>query len=274
MRIALTGHRPQRLFGEDLDNEKWQAIKHWIQKILLENHCTVAYSGMASGSDMLFALAVKELKEKGNNINLKLVFPCKNYGSKSKDKKYLQWRREIIKAADEEIYIHEEWCKTADDDRDKYMVKHCNALIAIFDGNNVGGVYNTIQYAKKDNKSIIYCPDKLVKKRNEIKVLVFNNYGANVVPSALKKVMDKNTFPKNRIGKVIEYIESNYKPISNEDGIVQYNVKTNKEQSYFCIKTVDISRPWKIEEYDGAEYIQYLDIVTIDKELNYCNYKE
>ena len=32
MRIALTGHRPQRLFGEDLDNEKWQAIKHWIQK--------------------------------------------------------------------------------------------------------------------------------------------------------------------------------------------------------------------------------------------------
>lgn len=108
----------------------------------------------------------------------------------------------------------------------------------------------------------------------KIKVLIFNNYGGNIIPSEVKNIMNKSIFPKNRTGEVIKYIESHYEPITTINDATQYNVETKTEQSYFCIETVDISRPWKIAEYDGAEYIQYLDIEIIDKELNYYDYKE
>ena len=37
---------------------------------------------------------------------------------------------------------------------------------------------------------------------------------------------------------------------------------------------VDISRPWTILDYDGAEYIQYLDFDVVDAESNYCELKK
>ena len=37
---------------------------------------------------------------------------------------------------------------------------------------------------------------------------------------------------------------------------------------------VDTSRPWTILDYDGAEYIQYLDFDIIDAESNYCKLKK
>ena len=37
---------------------------------------------------------------------------------------------------------------------------------------------------------------------------------------------------------------------------------------------VDTSRPWTILDYDGAEYIQYLDYNVIDKESNYCKLRK
>ncbi|MBO5712035.1 MAG: hypothetical protein J6R47_04280 [Acholeplasmatales bacterium] len=37
---------------------------------------------------------------------------------------------------------------------------------------------------------------------------------------------------------------------------------------------VDTSRPWTILEYDGSEYIQYLDFNVVDAESNYCKLKK
>ena len=164
MKIALTGHRPQRLFGNNLSNTKWQAVSAWIKDVLIRNNCTVAFSGMAKGSDLLYALAVKDLAEKGYNINLNLIFPCKGYGSNSPDKRYLMWYQQAIDAANKITYIHKEWTPTADDDRDKYMVDNCDMLIAIFDGIEAGGVFKTIEYAKSLGKPIIFCPQALLAK--------------------------------------------------------------------------------------------------------------
>lgn len=36
------------------------------------------------------------------------------------------------------------------------------------------------------------------------------------------------------------------------------------------IVEVDTSRPWTIEEYDGAEYIEYLDFDVVEPSYNYC----
>ncbi|MDD4779108.1 MAG: hypothetical protein PHT02_00695 [Tissierellia bacterium] len=47
--------------------------------------------------------------------------------------------------------------------------------------------------------------------------------------------------------------------------------KKNKNvEGYLLINKVDISKPWTIRDYDGAEGIKYLTYKIINKELNYC----
>ena len=42
----------------------------------------------------------------------------------------------------------------------------------------------------------------------------------------------------------------------------------------FEIVDVDTTRPWCVEEYDDAEYIEYLDdVVCLDKEFNFYDKK-
>jgi hypothetical protein len=42
----------------------------------------------------------------------------------------------------------------------------------------------------------------------------------------------------------------------------------------FEIVDVDITRPWCIDDYDDAEYIEYLDdVICLDKELNFYEKK-
>lgn len=46
-----------------------------------------------------------------------------------------------------------------------------------------------------------------------------------------------------------------------------------KSKSTAQLVEVDINRPWTIEEYDGAEYIEYLDYDVIDETYNFCKKK-
>ena len=93
MNICVTGHRPSRLYGYDLHNEKWSRLKELFKQILVDRKCDEAISGMALGTDQVFALAVIELKEAGYNIKLHCAIPCVNYTSK--------WIKESVKQYDE-----------------------------------------------------------------------------------------------------------------------------------------------------------------------------
>jgi hypothetical protein len=46
-----------------------------------------------------------------------------------------------------------------------------------------------------------------------------------------------------------------------------------EEKLTVTIIDVDVTRPWTIATYDGAEYIQYLDYVVVNEDINYCKYK-
>ena len=77
MIICLTGHRPQKLYGYDLNDKRWLALKEKLKEILKERKCTEAISGMALGADTIFALAVLELKQEGYDIKLRCAVPFK-----------------------------------------------------------------------------------------------------------------------------------------------------------------------------------------------------
>lgn len=70
--------------------------------------------------------------------------------------------------------------------------------------------------------------------------------------------------------KLGEFILERGKPvseISTDESIYEYN------KGFYYVVEVDTTRPWRIADYDGLEYVEYLDYVVIDEELNYCELK-
>ena len=171
MKVALTGHRPQRLGmpDDELDDE-WNEIRDWIvnnlihmlQTTLLEDESLDVYCGMATGSDILFGMSSVFLKA-ADIVPLKLhcVLPCKDYNSSHK------YYNDIKLLADEWIELADEFYKGCDNVRDQYIVDHCDVLLAIWDGNKSGGVWSTIRKAQKAGKQIVYCPKEILENKHE-----------------------------------------------------------------------------------------------------------
>lgn len=85
MKIAVTGHRPNKMpakYGYNINGYHWQQLKVVMKVILKEYGCDEAYTGMALGVDMVFALAVLELKDEGYDIKLHCAIPCRNQTNK------------------------------------------------------------------------------------------------------------------------------------------------------------------------------------------------
>lgn len=166
MRIALTGHRPQRLgLPEDETDNAWEKIEEWITKQLFEmNEVSYlngenldVYCGMASGSDFVFGtVAVLAKIDRIIPLTLHCILPCKNYNSSH------PFYKDIKKYADEWMELSDEFYKGCDNVRDQYMVDHCDVLLAIWDGNKSGGVWSTIRKAEKAGKKIVFCPKEVI----------------------------------------------------------------------------------------------------------------
>lgn len=117
-----------------------------------------------------------------------------------------------------------------------------------------------------------------------MKVLLLSSFGGRV-PKIIKKFVKQNDITW-RVGEVIAFIEVNainnmgMNPKSIKTKVIAYDDPDGNKSYLFnddnivCkIVDVDISRPWTIATYDGAEYIQYLDYQVINTTLNYCKYK-
>ena len=100
-----------------------------------------------------------------------------------------------------------------------------------------------------------------------MKVVLFIDYGPNKLNKELKEIIDKSPFPQCRT-VIVDYIEK------NGEFVDRYRNVYKLANSFYSIQDVDISRPWRITDYDGSEYIQYLDYNIVDKSLNYCELKD
>ena len=148
MRMALTGHRPERLgYNKDTySTEEWLKIIDWLKTQIVVNDITDVYCGMADGCDIVYGIATLVLKDSGHPVKLHCILPCKNYNSKH------LWFKELKKNADEWIELSDKFYKGCDNVRDQYMVDHSDKLFAIWDGNKSGGVWSTIKKAQKKGR--------------------------------------------------------------------------------------------------------------------------
>lgn len=158
IKIAVTGHRPKYLYGYDLSDQRWIALKSRIKDFLLdtalEKDNIEAITGMALGVDTLFAQAVLELQEEGIPISLICMIPCLNQDRmwRAADKKRY---KEILKRADDVIYVSdEEYHPALMMLRNHAMVDAADQVLAVWRGIN-GGTAEAVNYAKKRNKPVV-----------------------------------------------------------------------------------------------------------------------
>lgn len=154
MKISVTGHRPNKMYGYNLKDTRWIELKNKFKEILKQNNCTEAISGMALGVDTVFALAVLELKNEDYPIKLHCAIPCKNHSCKWIKESIDLYNKILSKADIVKLVSDEEYKPWLMQKRNKYMVNLADKVIAVWDGTN-GGTGNCVKYANKVKKDVI-----------------------------------------------------------------------------------------------------------------------
>ncbi|UOE58140.1 SLOG family protein [Cytobacillus oceanisediminis] len=159
--ISLTGHRPNKTGGYDYYSPLNLAIATRIRNHLLfhlQNGKRIhAISGMALGSDTIFALVVLKLKKQGYDITLEAAIPCADHSNQWPEQSQKQWHS-IVLQADKVTYVsNEPYRSELMQKRNEYMVDCCHELIAIWNG-SIGGTFNCVRYARKKNVPIVIMP--------------------------------------------------------------------------------------------------------------------
>jgi len=168
MRIAITGHRPNKLNNDyDLTSPLVKKIKFEIQHIITQSNQPGSnlelITGMALGIDTLFALLAIE-----NKIPFIAAIPCKD-----QEKMWVQKSKDLYqsilknKLCSIQMVSFKEYDLDCMNKRNEWMVDNCDLLIAVWDGIS-GGTANCIKYAVKKKKQIIYIDLKELKLKYKI----------------------------------------------------------------------------------------------------------
>ena len=154
---CVTGNRPQKFpwkYGEGKAHKKYLVeMTRQIEK-LIESGYTYFISGGAIGVDMDFADAVLQAKKRHKDIMLEIAVPCRNQDLKwSKDDK--KRYAEILNSADFVNVLSESYTSFCMQKRNEYMVDKSDLVLAFWNGEESGGTWNTMNYAKRKSKQLL-----------------------------------------------------------------------------------------------------------------------
>lgn len=175
LKVAFTGHRPEKLGGYDfnnINNLKIMSALYKSTKSILETkfHDFKFICGGAIGVDQMGVFIVDKLRTnqfKDKNIKIEIAVPFKNQSNNWFTSEDVNRYKNQLKIADEVTYIdtlsdykisgcEENVYHVAKlQKRNEYMIDKCDILIAVWNGSK-SGTKNCIDYAKKKNKEIIY----------------------------------------------------------------------------------------------------------------------
>ncbi len=154
MDICITGHRPNKLYGYDLGNYRWQLLKNKIENQLVQHKCKRFRCGMALGVDTIAAMACIDLKESGFDIELIACIPFLGQESVWPAESRYQYYSLLDKCDDKVIVCKGGYASYKMQERNRYMVDNSDLVLAVWNGSN-GGTANCIRYAEEKNKEII-----------------------------------------------------------------------------------------------------------------------
>ncbi len=155
---AFTGHRPRKFpWKYDEADSRCLALKAVLADqiaALVDAGFTQFLSGMAEATDTWSALSVLDLRENDPAIKLHCILPCKEQADKwaasSRDLYH-----SILDRADSIVYVSRTYYKNCMLDRNRFLVDHAAALLAVYNGERRGGTAATMRYAQKMGRKII-----------------------------------------------------------------------------------------------------------------------
>lgn len=160
-RIAVTGHRPGKLFGYNINSDQYTPVRKFFRKVIATvriNHPVIeAISGMALGADTIWA---QEAIAQG--IKLHSYVPFVGQHRIWYPESVAVYKELLKKAGQITVVTQGEVPQTqvakAMNTRNHAMVDACDLLVAIWDGSS-GGTGNCVQYARgKGVKILVYHP--------------------------------------------------------------------------------------------------------------------
>lgn len=126
-------------------------LRGWKKKfIAISKGYSTFISGMQRGVDLWAAEIVLRLHDAGENVHLIAATPFKGMESRWNE----EWQSrysDVIKKADDVVYVSAKPGRAAFFQRNHYMVDHASYLLAVYSGGG-GGTLEAMNYAK--NKGI------------------------------------------------------------------------------------------------------------------------
>ena len=170
--ISLTGHRPDKLAGYDLNDPFYGRLRQRLIRIIersLDNYEQVeCHSGMALGADTVWAQAIIECQQKYSRDRIKFIaeIPNEQQPSKWQEKDQKMWHYLMSKADSFNEYSESNKDKSYPyilNQRNIGMIKACDILIAVYDDKiKKGGTANGVRDGIRMNKFISYIrPDSI-----------------------------------------------------------------------------------------------------------------
>lgn len=179
MIVGVTGHRPHKLWGYDDSKRQYKILQSIFRAELERLNVSDAWSGMALGTDVFFALEVLRMRAADRAIKLHCAIPCVG-----QEKKWPTRSQDIynfcLEYAESKCYISKEYSAYAMQKRNEYIVDHVNKLIAVYDG-STGGTKNCIDYAERVGIPIMFIHPTQVDEIYEMQqCTMFNNFTLDV----------------------------------------------------------------------------------------------
>ncbi|MBQ9746846.1 MAG: DUF1273 family protein [Clostridia bacterium] len=159
MVCCVTGHRPKGFpfarVSSDYNYIRYMACLRDAVLDLMDNGCIHYISGMASGADLDFADIVSSYKYTDRELVLEAAFPYPIDVSKLKLDRASK-KGEILCNCDYIHFISSHYYRGCMQKRNRYMVDKSDIVLAIWNGSEEGGTWDTIKYAHSKGKMIRY----------------------------------------------------------------------------------------------------------------------
>lgn len=164
--IALTGHRPQKLAGYDMNDPFYtnlrayllRGIKGELDRLGPDDTLTL-HSGLALGADTVWSQAAVMAKGRDARVRFVAHIPTPGQASKWPAASQRAWQAQRD-AADAEVIYSPTYTRTCLNDRNIGMINAADAVIAVWDGAQDGGTWHAVTYARAQGKTLIHAhPD-------------------------------------------------------------------------------------------------------------------
>ncbi|MBQ7225212.1 MAG: DUF1273 family protein [Clostridia bacterium] len=160
MICCVTGHRPAGFpFSREENSIEYvfyqEKLLSEITKLIHAGYLTFIF-GVADGADTDFANAVIHLRDnEGYNISLEAALPFPINPSKNPTEKTLD-RITLLKMCNRVHTVSPYFHKGCMQKRNEFMVDRADLVLAIWNGIQKGGTWNTIKYGTKKGKAFKY----------------------------------------------------------------------------------------------------------------------